>query len=674
MPVVSKSPLNWWVLCVLLLIFSSSAMAANDNVLDLDLESLMQIQVTSAGRKEQNLMDVPAAIYVIDKEDINNSGATSIPELLRMVPGLQVARIGSSQWAITSRGFNGTFANKLLVQIDGRSVYTPSYSGVYWDVQNVVLEDVDRIEVIRGPGATLWGANAVNGIINIITKQASDTQGRLVSVGSGNHEKLMATARYGSQFNQNTYGRFYLHRHEQGAYDTLKDKTDAHDDWLITQGGFRFDGDLGLNDTWTLQGDLYQGDRNLLVSDLWIAEPPYRTEQIGTFDVDGHNILARWEHKTSDTNVGTAQIYYDYTNRKDAYLEQTNRTLDIDLQQRFQYAERHDIVWGLGYRLNSDDFSRSFQIDFTPDSDTQQTFSAFAQDEIALFANKVWLTLGSKFEHNDYSGFEVQPNVRVLWKPQDNHRLWASISRAVRTPSRIEDSSRITTLVIPPSPTEYPFNPEPIRVSIFGKSEFKSERLIAYEVGYRYLPKESISFDLTLFFNDYDNLQAYSQPSLLDPTIYFDNTISGEVYGLEFTTQWSPTDWLKTELSYSYIDIKMKDTQALTQADQEAMIEGSSPQNQISLKASIALQDNLHLNLWGRYVDKLEKSSIVADFPVDDYTTLDANIRWQPVDDLELSLVGQNLFDNKHLEYISEQFTEPTEIGRSLYAKLTWHF
>lgn len=667
----SQSPLNnRWVLCVLLLIFSSSAMAANDNVLDLDLESLMQIQVTSAGRKEQNLIDVPAAIYVINEDDIKNSAATSIPELLRMVPGLQVARINSSQWAITSRGFNGTFANKLLVQIDGRSVYTPSYSGVYWDVQNVVLEDVDRIEVIRGPGATLWGSNAVNGIINIITKQASDTQGGLVSFGAGNHEKLMATARYGSQFNQDTYGRFYLHRHEQDAYEILEDKTDAHDDWLITQGGFRLDGDLSLEDSWTLQGDLYQGDRNLRVSNLWITEPPYQTEQVGTFDVDGHNILARWEHKTSDTSTCTAQVYYDYTNRKDAYLEQTNRTLDIDLQHRFQYAERHDIVWGLGYRLNSDDFSRTFQIDFTPDSASQQTFSAFVQDEITLLANKVWLTLGSKFEHNDYSGFEVQPNVRLLWKPQDNHRLWASISRAVRTPSRVEDSGRITTYVIPPMTF---MNPDMTVVSIFGTSEFKSEELIAYEAGYRYLPSESISFDLALFFNDYDKLQSYNQASPIDP-IYFSNTISAEVYGLEFTTQWSPTDWLKTELSYSYIDIKMKDQQSLTGIDQQAMIEGSSPQNQISLKASIALQENLHLNLWGRYVDELKKSSIVADFPVKDYTTLDANIRWQPVDDLELSLVGQNLLDNKHLEFISEQFTEPTEIGRSLYAKLTWRF
>jgi len=643
---------------------------AQDDVLDLDLESLMQIQVTSAGRKEQNMMDVPAAIYVIGRDEIRNSGATSIPELLRMVPGLQVTRIGSSQWAITSRGFNGTFANKLLVQIDGRSVYTPSYSGVYWDVQNVVLEDVERIEVIRGPGATLWGANAVNGIINVITKQASDTQGGLVSIGSGNHEKLMATARYGSQFNQDTYGRFYLYRHEQDAYETLEDKTDAYDDWLITQGGFRLDGDRGLKDAWTIQGDLYQGDRNLRVSDIWIAEPPYQTEQIGTFDIDGHNILARWEHTTSDTSAGTMQIYYDYTNREDAYLEQTNRTLDIDLQHRFQYAERHDIVWGLGYRLNSDDFSRTFQMDLTPDSDSQQTFSAFAQDEITLLANKVWLTLGSKFEHNDYSGFEVQPNVRVLWKPQDDHRLWASISRAVRTPSRIEDSGRITTLVIPPIPF---VNPDITVVSILGNSEFTSEELIAYEVGYRYLPSESISFDLALFFNNYEKLQAYNQSSPID-LIYFGNTISGEVYGLEFTTQWSPTDWLETELSYSYIDIKMEDPQALTGIDQEAMIEGSSPKNQISLKASIALQENLHLNLWGRYVDELEKSSIVADFPVDDYTTLDANIRWQPVDDLELSLVGQNLFDNKHLEFISEQFTKPTEIGRSIYAKLTWTF
>ena len=229
--------------------------AAENDMLDLDLSSLMQIQITSAGRKAQNLADVPAAVYVIDQDDISNSGVTSIPEALRMVPGLQVARISSSTWAITSRGFNGTFATKLLVQIDGRSVYTPSYSGVYWDSQNVVLEDVERIEVIRGPGATLWGANAVNGVINIITKQSSDTQGGLVSVGAGNHEKLMATARYGTQFSGDTYGRFYVNRHDQDSFEFLADKTNAFDDWDATSGGFRLDGDRGLKDSWTFQGD-----------------------------------------------------------------------------------------------------------------------------------------------------------------------------------------------------------------------------------------------------------------------------------------------------------------------------------------------------------------------------------------------------------------------------------
>ena len=659
-----------WFITPLLLFLLPLAVHAESSVLDLDLESLMQIQVTSAGRKEQNLMDVPAAIYVIDNDDIRNSGATSIPEVLRMVPGLQVARISSSQWAITSRGFNGTFANKLLVQIDGRSVYTPSYSGVYWDVQNVVLNDVERIEVIRGPGATLWGANAVNGIINIITKPAADTQKGLISVASGNHEQLLATASYGAQLKQDIYGRFYAQQHKQNSYDFYDDNTDAKDDWETTLAGFRLDGESNLKNSWTIQGDFYQGNRDQRVSSFWIQAPPYQTEIAGNYDNDGYNILTRWEHKNSDTNLGTVQVYYDYTKREDAYLVQTNRTLDIDLQHRFQIADHHDIVWGLGYRLNSDNFDNSFQVDFTPDSDNQDTFSMFVQNEITLQPDKIWLTLGSKFEHNDYSGFEVQPNIRILWKPEETHSLWASISRAVRTPSRIEDSGRITTAVIPASP---PYIPNPVVLSIFGDAEFKSEKLIAYEIGYRYNKNELFSLDLALFYNDYEDLQSYSQPAPPFGPVYFTNSMAGEVYGLEFTTNWIPVDWLNAELGYNYIEISMHDPNAVTFSS-STTVEGSSPQQQFSIKAHIKLQDNLKLNLWGRYVDKIDEASVTATFPVDDYTTLDANITWCPIENLELSLVGQNLLDEKHLEFISEHFTRPTEIGRSVYAKLTWEF
>ena len=663
----SKNDVFTIILVLLALALASiPVQAAENDMLDLDLSSLMQIQITSAGRKAQNLADVPAAVYVINQKSIKNSGATSIPEVLRMVPGLQVARISSSKWAITSRGFNGTFANKLLVQIDGRSVYTPSYSGVYWDVQNVVLEDVERIEVIRGPGATLWGSNAVNGIINIITKQSSDTQGGLMSGGVGNQEKLLATARYGTQFNKNTYARFYVNRHDQKAYKLLADKTDAYDDWDMSSGGFRLDGDHDLNNSWTLQGDLYHG-QNDQIDTLWIETPPYANSRIeNTASTYGHNLLARWTHKSSEKSSKTIQIYYDFTNRDESYLEQTNHTLDIDLQHRFQLGVTHDIVWGLGYRLNKDDFENTYQVGVTSEKTTTNTISAFLQDEITLLANKVWLSLGSKFEHNEYTGYEAQPNIRILFKPQENHSLWASISRAVRTPSRMESSGRITTAVIPPTP---------IRISIFGNSNFDSEELTAYEIGYRHNPFPNFSLDLALFYNDYSKLQSYSQESYVAP-IFFCNTMEGETYGIELTAKWLPTTWLETEWSYSYINLSMDDAQK-TGFSPVTTVEGSSPSNQISGRAQIEIFENLHLNLWGRYTDKLTASSVTAvqnNIIVSDYFSLDANIKWVLIEGVELTIAGQNLLDSKHLEFVSEQFTLPTEIERSIYAKLNWKF
>lgn len=649
-----------------LFIFPSYTWADVD-MLDMDLSSLMEIQITSAGRKEQNLADVPAAVYVIDQEDIKNSGFTSVPELLRLVPGLQVARISSSKWAISSRGFNGTFANKLLVQIDGRSVYTPSYSGVYWDVQNVVLEDVDRIEVIRGPGATLWGANAVNGIINIITKQSSDTQDSLLSAGAGSHEKAMATLRHGAQFNENTYGRFYLSHHEQDSFEFAEDGSDAHDEWQITNGGFRLDGDVGLQNSWTLQGDLYHGDNDQRIDTFWTRTPPYLLQVFDRLDTNGCNLLSRWQHTFSEKSSWTLQTYYDFTNRDEKYLEQTNHTFDIDFQHRFQVQSRHDIVWGIGYRFNKDDFNNTYQVEFTPDSRSNDLFSAFLQDEITLLKEKLLLTIGSKFEYNSYTGFEVQPNMRLLWKPGARHSLWTSVARAVRTPSRIEDSGRITTAVIPA--------PVLFDLSIFGTSDFESERLTAYEAGYRYIPAQNFSIDIALYCNKYRGLQSYYQESQFMP-IYFFNAMEGDIHGLEIATAWAPTDWLETELGYSYIEVAMDDNSAAN-LYQEEVSEGSSPRHRFSVRTNFDLGNNLYLNLWGHYTDQLKAASVLAvqnNVVVDDYVNLDANVRWLPKEGLEITLAGQNLLDSGHIEFIQEAFTTPIDIQRSIYAKMTWRF
>jgi iron complex outermembrane recepter protein len=644
-------------------------MAADKEMLDLDLSQLMQIKITSAGRKEQNLADVAAAVYVINQEAIHNSGATSISEVLRMVPGLQVARISSNEWAITSRGFNGVFSNKLLVQIDGRSVYTPAYSGVYWNIQNVLLEDIDRIEVIRGPGATLWGANAVNGIINVITKQPSDTQGGLFSVAAGNHEDSITSFRYGAELTEDTYGRLYIHRHDQDSYQLLASETDAHDDSQFSSGGFRLDGDVGLKNNWTLQGDLYQADANHLIFPYWTADSPIPSTVGNQAKNDGYNLLARWQHKISETNSWTLQTYFDATERDELYLDHSNQTIDLDFQHRFQWRDKHDLVWGLGYRNISDEFNNTYMLAVNPDVRTSEIFSGFIQDEINFIDNTLKITLGTKIEYNEYTGLEIQPSARLLWKANPSNNIWTSVSRAVRTPSRLEDSGMflINVLPIPPYPT----------INAIGNPSLEAETVIAYEAGYRYSQNKNFSLDMAVFYNDYKKLVGYE---LTDTTnIMFTNGLEGDSYGLEVSSQWRPLSWLMTELSYSYIKLSINktDTKSSQFANTDLIYEKSSPQHQLSLHSSIDLSKTVRLNIWGRYVDQIQVSSQPAytnGIIVDEYVALDVNIIWQPTQNLELMLSGQNLVDSNHLEFVHAFFIEATEVDRSVYAKLTWKF
>lgn len=668
---------------ILLCIIPLSA-AAEEDIFELELQSLMQIQVTTAGRKAQQLMNVPAAIYVIEAEDLQNSGATSIPEALRMVPGMQVSRISSSKWAIASRGFNGTFSNKLLVQIDGRSVYNPAYSGVYWDVQNVMLEDVERIEVIRGPGATLWGANAVNGIINIITRAASETLGGLVRIGSGNHEKQLLGFRYGAQLNQDIYGRVYLQHKERDEFRYFNDSSPARDDWEMSYGGFRLDGDKGIDSSWTLQGDLYAGQERQQIIPYYTETATLRLND--EVDASGYNFLGRWTHRVSDTSEWTLQSYYDVTDREEGYLAQIHRTFDIDFQHRFHPADRHDIVWGLGFRNVSDDFDNSYMISFEPDHASKQTYSAFIQDEISLIPNRLWLTLGSKLEKNDFTGTEIQPSARILFRPSTNQSIWAAVSKAVRTPSRVEHGGQIAASRTDLSALAS-IAPVPESITAFaqGNPDKPAEEVISYELGYRSAWAEQLTLDVTAFYNDYKDLTDFPSSSELDLSVYgIDETIPqaftfigsmvGHSRGMEVSLLWEPSRWFNSELNYSYIRLSM-DAQSSNSID--TTTEESSPRHQLLLKTGFVPLDSLRLNLWARYIDTLPTSSSVASrigVSVPDYWAADANLIWDIRDDMQLSIVGHNLFDSGHLEFINEQFTLPIEIERSAYASLKWSF
>ena len=625
----------------------------------------MNLEITSVSKKAEKLSDTPAAVFAITQEDIRRSGVTSIPEALRMAPGLHVGRIDSNKWAVSSRGFNGRYANKLLVLIDGRSVYTPTFSGVYWEQNGIMLEDVERIEVVRGPGGTLWGANAVNGIINIITKHASDTQGGVVAAGGGTHEHGFGAARYGVKLDNNSYGRLYVKGFKRGEFKHTA-LEDAGDNWHMVQGGFRMDSHFTRRDALTFSGDIYAGDIHQKPH-LSSLTPPFFENPNDHVEVFGGNILGRWQHTLSAVSDLSLQAYYNHDNREEIFFDQDLNTFDLDFQHRFTWAGRNDFIWGLGYRYTSDAYSTRFLTAFEPDSRDDQLFSAFLQDEITLIDQYLRLTLGAKLEHNDYSGFEIQPSARVLWTPHSQHKIWAAISRSIRTPSRTEHDLNSTSAIFPSSD---PNSPLPIRVNVLGNDDFKSEELLAFEVGYRIIPFDSMSLDFTAFYNKYDGeLDAeFGSPSFqgdhIDLPLTLVNGQNGETYGIELAALWRSTEWWIWHATYSYLK---------TQID----IQSPSPQHLLSLRSEMSFNNKVNIDLWLRYQDNFRRPNAFTsqDFGIQNYVTLDARLSWKPVKDLELSIVGQNLLDSRHPEYLDEGFARPiVEIERGGYGKLLWNF
>ncbi|MBI5468977.1 MAG: TonB-dependent receptor [Deltaproteobacteria bacterium] len=643
------------------------------DLMTLSIEELMDIEVTSVSKKLQKLLEAPAAVFVVTQEDIRRSGASNIPDALRMVPGLQVARIDANKWAITSRGFNGRFANKLLVMIDGRSVYTPLFSGVFWDQQDTLIEDIERIEVIRGPGATMWGANAVNGVINIITKGAKDTQGVLLSTGAGSEERGFLNLRYGNKIGDASY-RVYLKYFDRDT-SVAPGGGEAADAWNVLRAGFRADMEMKESDSLTLQGDFYNGEAGITTTAATLTSPFQSTSSDDTY-IAGGNLLARWRRAFSSTSDMALQFYYDRTEFKFEDIEENRDTFDLDFQHRFALGGLHEILLGLGYRLTRDDIKSSFYLSLDPESRQDNLLSAFVQDEIELLKEKLVLTVGSKFEHNNYTGVEIQPSARLLWTPDPDHSVWTAVSRAVRTPSRAEDDIRINSRVVPPGV----FDPAlPAILAVLGDRNYESEELIAFELGYRLRPLERLSLDLATFYNLYDNMRTLelgsasleTTPSPAHIVVPFTaaNMMDGETYGVEVSADWQALDWWSVHLAYTYMEINLRLEGGSTDTTSEENVEGQSPHSQISLRSFMDLGKGLELDIWARYVDDL------PDLNIESYTTLDARLSWKPRKDLEISVIGQNLLDKSHREFAPELINIlATEVERSVYGKLTWRF
>ncbi len=697
---------------------STPAAIDDDSLADLDLSALLEVEITSVSRKAERLADSAAAVYVISQEDLRRSGATSIPEALRMVPGLHVAQLTGNRWVVASRGFSEEFNNKLLVLIDGRSVYTPLFSGVYWDAQDTLLEDIDRIEVIRGPGATVWGANAVNGVINIITKKARDTQGAFGVTGWGNQERFFSGLRYGGSVGDDFHYRVYAKYFDRDDHDSEVARNGG-DAWNVYRGGFRADWSPGNDDTITFQGDYYDGNVDWRYNEFEDLAPLRRPLVKQGVALKGWNGLARWTHTFSETSDLSFQTYWDHTERPLDFVDETRDTFDFDLQHRFQPFANHDVVWGLGYRNTRDEIDGSLTVSVDPGSRVDNLFSGFVQDQIQVIENKLILTFGSKFEHNDYTGFEYQPSGRILYRPNEDHAFWGAISRAVRTPSRVEDDllspfmveesvQSGTQIVTVPTGLPFPFPPTanvpvsfsvPFTIvpSITGTGGFDSEKLLAYELGYRFTPSPKFSLDIAAFYNQYDDLRTLEPgppdsstleafipgviaatltnsriPRLTQPgvttAVLFGNRGEATSYGVEVAGQLAVTEWWDMRISYSFFELDAKVDSGSADTTTVAGLESQTPTHQLHLRSNMDLPMGFELDTALYYTESIINGSIPTNVRVD------LRVGWQPREGIRLSVVGQNLFDSSHAEFEDALFGPRSLVNRSVYGKVEWAF
>jgi iron complex outermembrane recepter protein len=635
------------------------------------IEDLMSIEVTSASRREEKISQTAAAIYVITQEDIRRSGLMSIPELLRMVPGLDVAHIDAGKWAISARGFNGRYADKLLVLIDGRSLYSSVQSGVLWEVQDVMLEDIERIEVIRGPGATLWGAGAVNGIINIITKSAKDTQGGLVRVGGGVQERGSAAVRYGGPFGQKGHYRIYGNGFDRGPFAKGPDGIGTNvDGWHMFQGGFRTDWQLSNRDALTVEGDAYQGDQHQLIDSILLT-PPFSQEAQTQTSLGGGHVLARWTRTFSPHSDSSLQFYYAGGKQNSPLLGSFSQSIDFDFQDRLALGARHDIVWGLGYRRTPSTFDNTFQVSFLPPSQALSLYSGFVQDEIAVVPERLHFIAGTKLEHVQYTGFNAQPNGRLLWTPSNKHTIWLSVAVAERTPDRADRGLDVNVAAFPGP------GGSPAVLALLGDPNTINEHVLTYEVGYRTQPVRRLSLDLATFYSHYKDLSTSEPgtpfftpnpaPGHLVIPLFFSNQMHGKGYGAELSVGWQVTNTWKLNLGYTALKVNLKPNPGSLDVTAAEAAE-NSPSRQIQLRSQWNLPGNFEFD------QSVYSVSTIAQQQVPAYIRADLRFGWRPTDAMEISAIGQNLLSPRHLEFIDTEGNFSTQDFRKVFAKITWRF
>jgi iron complex outermembrane receptor protein len=644
------------VVAPLLLALVAPPCVAITDYFDMTLEQLLQIEVLSVSKKPEAVASAPAAVYVVTTDQIQRSGVTNIPDALRLVPGVQVARLDSNSWAISIRGFNSPLSNKLLVLVDGRSIYNPVFGGTLWEAHNLMLEDVERIEVIRGPGGSLWGANAVNGVINIITKNSRDTQGNLASVIYGNEEKGTINARHGGRIGEDGTYRVYAKGFRQDE-SRKPGGGDTYDNWDGFRSGFRAD----WGDAFMLQGDAYRTNAEQLRTDYSLF-PPYAAVKQQDIRYQGAHLLGRWSDKRPNDAQLALQAYINWTQRDEPFNFNDERiTYDVDAQYNFAPRGIHELIIGGGLRLLNDNKQGSHNVEFNPRKRRDELYSFFIQDKITLQPDAWFLTLGSKFEYNDFSGYEPQPNIRLQWNATSKQTFWSAISRAVRTPTAIEEDVTSTLGAAPNA-----------LVALEPNDHFHSEELVAYELGYRHQISPRLSLDIAAFYNDYQNLTTTSilAPRLvmngIDPLhilipVQFTNEMKGTTSGVEIASNWSLNDSLNFMMNYSYLHLELEHQDPAQKGAEQLY-----PRHQAGIAIFYNLGNQWTLDTTATYVDEL--------------VTTPAYIRWNLIlgkqlgNNLRVNLIGKNLGDSHHPEFGSMADINAAEIERSIFAKVTWSF
>jgi iron complex outermembrane recepter protein len=669
---MSQSLASRGVILVLTCALATSTSAQTPPARDLtqfSLEDLMNVQVTSVAKKEQKLAKTGAAIFVITQEDIRRSGATNIPDLLRMVPGVDVARVDHSNWAVSIRGFNNVYANKVLVLIDGRSVYHPAFSGVLWFAQDVPLEDIERIEIIRGAGGTVWGANAMNGVINIITKSAQATPAGLLTAGGGTDLQGEGLLQYGAKAGARGDYRVFGRYSNQGNSDSA-DSAPAADGKRLAQGGFRADWRLSDRDLLTAQGGFHKVDGGETLTGVL----PQMLSALGTYAQPigdaGGSVLARWTHTFAKGSDISLQAYFD---RSDAYADGGHdfATIgNIDFQHHLRVGSRNDVVWGLSYRAAANRFAGNNLVTLHPLDRTDSLYSAFVQDEITL-SKTLSLTVGAKFEHNAYSGYENEPSVQLVWAPNFRHTVWVSAAKAIRQPSAIDNGlEAVSALVALPQGASG-------LVTVFGNPNTKVEQLWDFEMGYRAQVKRRLSVDVTGFLSFYQNLQTSEPkapfvaltaepPHLVIPLLY-ENLAHARNYGAEAFATWNVTD--RWKLSPGLTMLNMSVTRE--PSSQDATIEqlpGYAPRRSFQVRSFVNLGRTFEWDQTLGYTGALAAGNIPG------YVRLDIRLGWRMGEFTEFSIVGQNLLESRHAEFPDFQLIDYMLDQRSIFGKMTWRF